>query len=251
MTACLMMAKKTYTTFPQLVNACVKLPFIKHIAPVPEASRQLLESFYTQLYGPARNSVQNLFDSTIATQPNPTILKPPIILSFHPKISLLNNNVHECLLASLLAKQLNLMPIWIPFMYDTATHSAAEGGKIRAPTFGFIENEFIQLRSITQIRGNIVKTEKPVTEKELEHFFQSLEDHVLNRLEMLQNHFDQYNFGHYLFPLKQAVFHCDRQEIINKLTSLKEILLNRINNALNLGEIFRFDFPSTIGTFRD
>ena len=49
MTACLMMAKKTYTTFPQLVNACVKLPFIKHIAPVPEASRQLLESFYTQL----------------------------------------------------------------------------------------------------------------------------------------------------------------------------------------------------------
>ena len=51
MTACLMMAKKTYTTFPQLVNACVKLPFIKHIAPVPEASRQLLESFYTQLYG--------------------------------------------------------------------------------------------------------------------------------------------------------------------------------------------------------
>ena len=142
---------------------------------------------------------------------------------------------HECLLASLLAKQLNLMPIWIPFMYDTATHSAAEGGKIRAPL-----SVLLKMNSSTQIDNSnprkYCKDRKASNRKRIRTFLSVLEDHVLNRLEMLQNHFDQYNFGHYLFPLKQAVFHCDRQEIINKLTSLKEILLNRINNALNLGE---------------
>ena len=56
-------------------------------------------------------------------------LKPPLIISFHPKTSLLNNNVHETFFAEKIATKLGMIPIWIPYVYDTGYKTASN--KIR------------------------------------------------------------------------------------------------------------------------
>ena len=111
-------------------------------------------------------------------------IKPPLIVSFHPKVSLLNNNIHEMFLAEKVASKLGMIPLWIPYVYDTGYKTAAN--KIRLPTYVYFEGKFIPLRASAKIRGNITATEKPITEKEVKAFFSEIEKHELSTVTHLK-----------------------------------------------------------------
>jgi hypothetical protein len=224
------MALKSHSTIDSVLSACKKLPTFQNLPTLTEDTRKILALFYKTIRGPFSTEVKSHEDDL------EQIVKPPLVISFHPKLSLLNNNVHESLMAVKLAEKLDQTPLWIPYVYDTATHSAAEGGKIRAPTYAYIENEFIQLRSAAQIHGNIIKTEKSIKKNEITKFIQSLEKYLTQILGQLHRQLNQYNFGHHLFSLKQKVMQFSRKKLRKHLESLSKLLVDALKGGKNLGE---------------
>jgi hypothetical protein len=218
------------TSLKELQRKIPELPRLTQFSPLSEATRAILSKFYLTMHGPDAARIQTLIKK------NSSELPPPLLISYHPKLSLLNNNVHEALLAVTLASKLGHVPLWIPYLYDTATHSAAEGGKIRAPTYAYFEGRFLTLRAAAKIRGNIIKDEKPVNPKELDAFFREFTDHFTYQLGVLQNNLNQYNFGHALFDLKQRVMKVNRKTVLKELEGLKAEMAVEIKNTRNLGE---------------
>ncbi|MCP4763449.1 MAG: hypothetical protein GY870_16875, partial [archaeon] len=182
--------KKQIETVDEFLESLPKLS--DEMMDLSESSQKLLKLIY--------GKAQNLPKSIIKEQEP---LKPPLIISFHPKASLLNNNVHETYLAEKVADKVGMVPIWIPYVYDTGYKTAAN--KIRLPSYVFFENKFIPIRSSAKIRGNIMATEKAITEKEVKLFFRELEKHELSTLTRLKGMLNPFNFGHYLFDLKRKV----------------------------------------------
>lgn len=201
----------------------------KNIPPLSDGNRKLLTILYRELHGPELDRLKQL-------QFDPKELKPPIIISFHPKLSLLNNNIMEAQFSELLAQKINHIPLWIPYLYDTAIHSAAEGGKIRAPTYAFFEGRFLQLRSATQIHGNIIKTEKAISKMEIDTFIRSMDDYIFYRFGSLHNFLDQYDYGHDLFPLKLKIMKLDRKVLKSRIEMFRGLMLTAAIQGQNLGE---------------
>jgi hypothetical protein len=193
-------------------------------------TQALLRQLYAHTIGPAQSMLLQKLKS------QNSVIPPPVLVSFHPKLSLLNNNVHETLLAVKIAEKTQQIPLWIPYLYDTATHSAAEGGKIRAPTYAYLEGKFLTLRAAAKIRGNIIRDEKPIQKKELDTFFQELSDWLGYQLGVLQNHLNPYNFGHALFDLKLRVMKYNRKTLLKELEGLKNEMFSSMAKAKNLGE---------------
>ncbi len=161
-------------------------------------------------------------------------IKPPLIVSFHPKVSLLNNNVHEMFLAEKVASKLGMMPLWIPYVYDTGYKTAAN--KIRLPTYVYFEGKFIPLRASAKIRGNITATEKPITEKEVKTFFSEIEKHELSRVTHLKGMLNPFNFGHNLFDIKRNLTAVNRKSIRKRVGELEKKWLKAIEDADKLSE---------------
>ena len=87
--------------------------FLKELPDFPDGKTELSESTQNLLrlaYQKAYNLPKKALDEP---------LKTPLIISFHPKMSLLNNNIHETYLAEKVAKKLDMIPIWMPYVYDT------------------------------------------------------------------------------------------------------------------------------------
>ena len=214
----------------EVIAACVKRPEFQNLPPLTDDTRKILAKLYRGLQGP--------YAKVVAAHPDDleTVVKAPVLISFHPKLSLLNNNVQEALLAVKFAEALDQIPLWIPYVYDTATHSSAEGGKIRAPTYAYVEGSYIPLRSAAAIHGNIIKTEKAVQKREITKFMLELEKTLLSSLGGLQRQLNQYNFGHGLFDLKRRVMGFTKKKLRKELVSFTDLFQGATKGAKNLGE---------------
>ncbi len=220
----------SHHTLADLVSGLVRDIESTDFPPLSPDSRYILAKFYRTIHGPYSTTFKADSSDLEAK------VKSPLIVSFHPKLSLLNNNVHETLLAIKLAEQLDQVPLWIPYVYDTATHSAAEGGKIRAPTYAFVENQFVTLRPASQIHGNIIKTERSIQSKEFSAFFRALEDHLTQTLGNLQSQLNPYNFGHALFDLKQKVMGFNAKKLRQIVHEYRQEMQSAAKPGKNLGE---------------
>ncbi len=221
---------KKFSKLTDVVKAVSQIDDIQHIPELTPDTRKLLATLYRSLKGP--------FEKTVEKYPDDLekYVKPPVLVSFHPKLSLLNNNVHESLLAVKLAEKLGQIPLWIPYVYDTATHSSSDGGKIRAPTYAYIEGSFVQIRAASQIHGNIIKTEKTIRKNEINKVILELEKLLIAKLGKLQRQLNQYNFGHYLFDLKRKVMGLNKKKMRNILDGYRKLLEGSIKGSQNLGE---------------
>ncbi|MHA1294017.1 MAG: hypothetical protein ACTSQJ_15300, partial [Promethearchaeota archaeon] len=161
-------------------------------------------------------------------------LKPPLIISFHPKASLLNNNIQEAFLAEKIANKLNMVPLWIPYIYDTGFKNALE--KIRRPTYVLFENKYIPLRTSAAIRGNIIATEKAITEREVKSFFRELEKHENAIITQFKNILNKFNFGHFLFDLKRAFSRINKKVIKERINHYEQLWLNAVKGTKKLDE---------------
>ena len=140
-------------TVEEFIDSIPEFP--KELLDLTESSRNLLRLVYQKAVSlPGINLEEEL--------------KPPLIISYHPKASLLNNNVHEAFLAEKIAHKFDMIPIWIPYIYDTGFKSA--GQKIRRPTYVYFEGKHIPLRTSAAIRGNIMATEKSLNDREIKAF---------------------------------------------------------------------------------
>jgi len=175
---------------------------------IPRKSSKLLNLIYKH----AENLPKELKDE----QGN---LKLPLIISFHPKLSLLNNNVHEVYFSQHIAKKFGMIPIWIPYIYDTGYKTAEN--KIRLPTYVLFEGKYIPIRASAKIRGNIIAVEPALKKNEIIEFFNEIEKHELYILSNLKNMLNPFNFGHYLFNLKRKILNITSKQIKNKIESLK------------------------------
>lgn len=200
----------------ELIEAVPQFP--EEWMELPESSRKLLGSVYSKATG--------------VTEGNPS--KPPLIISFHPKASLLNNNIHETFLSEKIADKLDMIPIWIPYVYDTGYKTAAD--KIRLPTYVHFEGKSIPLRSSALIRGNITATEDPLTDKEVKAFFRELEKHELSTLTRLKGMLNPFNFGHHIFDLKRQVSGVRNKDIRARIGEMEKLWLNAIKGSRNLSE---------------
>ena len=161
-------------------------------------------------------------------------IKPPLIISYHPKASLLNNNVHEAWFAEKIADKLGMLPIWIPYIYDTGFKNASE--KIRRPTYVLFENTYIPLRSSAAISGNIIATEKRITDKEVKQFFRELEKHELSVLTEFKTMLNQFNFGHFLFDLKKKSSSVSKKSLRKTLNQFQNTWLKAVKGTKKLDE---------------
>ncbi|MHA1822083.1 MAG: hypothetical protein ACTSU2_14405 [Promethearchaeota archaeon] len=198
--------------------------FPKEKYDIPEASRRLLKKVY--------NAALNMPEGVLKDDLNS--LPPPLIISFHPKASLLNNNIHETYLAEKIAAKLGFLPIWIPYIYDTGYKTAAN--KIRLPTYVFFEGKFIPLRAASKVRGNIMATEKPITEKEIKNFFKELFKLESMQITTLKNMLNPFNFGHHLFDLKKEVSRWNKKYIKKRIDELERIWLNSVKGTKRLSD---------------
>ncbi len=223
---------KNLKNVEQLAQFIRENELLERTPEIKKKSKKLLIKLYQNLYGPYKDELNALKKKGTLEES----VKPPLLVSFHPKLSLLNNNVTESLLAVELAKATGCIPLWIPYVYDTATHSLSEGGKIRAPTYSFIESNFIPLRTASQIHGNIIKTEKRVRPKEINKFMNNLTRHLTETLGNLKRHLNPYNFGHQLFDLKKRVMRLHKKRLRKLLKPLEKTLKNARGNTNNMGE---------------
>jgi len=157
----------------------------------------------------------------------------PLVISFHPKLSLLNNNIQEVIMAQKIAESLGMTPLWIPYTYDTGFKTGEK--KITSSAYAFFEGEYIDLRSSQQIRGNLIKLEKAINKKELNVFMQKLEKLWLGKINWAKAHFNQYDFGHHLFPTKLKLMGLTKKELRNKIQNLKKMLTQATNQNMSLG----------------
>jgi len=202
--------------------------FIKAIPDFPEdllkisdSCQKLLEIVYT--------NANNLNETQ---QGSP--YKPPLIISFHPKVSLLNNNIHETYLAEKIANKLGMVPIWIPYIYDTGFKNLAN--KIRRPTYVYFEGKHIPLRSSAAIRGNIMATEKASNDKEVRAFFRELVKHETANLTRLKSMLNKFNFGHFLFDLKSSVSKTNKKIVRQRFEYMEKLCLNAIKDTKKIDE---------------
>ncbi|MHA1727356.1 MAG: hypothetical protein ACTSWY_01330 [Promethearchaeota archaeon] len=195
--------------------------FPKNKISLSESSRRILKLAYKR--------AENLPTTTTDES-----LKPPLIISFHPKVSLLNNNVHETFLAEKIAAKLGMIPLWIPYVYDTGYKTAAD--KIRLPTYCYFEGKFIPLRASAKIHGNITATEAPITQKEVRSFFGELEKHEISMLTHLKGMLNPFNFGHLLFNLKRRISGFQRKNIRERIGEVKKLWLEAIGGTKKLSE---------------
>ena len=179
------MDKKQITTIEDFISAIPQFP--EEDLKISDSCQKLLEIVYKKA-------------NNLNATPQGPPYKPPLIISFHPKISLLNNNIHETYLAEKIANKLGMVPLWIPYIYDTGFKNLAN--KIRRPTYVFFEGKHIPLRSSAAIRGNIMATEKALTDKEVRAFFREMVKHETANLARLKTMLNKFNFGHFLFDLK-------------------------------------------------
>lgn len=204
--------------------------FIKSIPAFPKESLKLTESSLKLLklvYERASNLPQK-------DKGEP--LKPPLIISFHPKASLLNNNIHETFLATKIAPKLGMVPIWIPYIYDTGFKNAAE--KIRRPSYVLFEGKYIPLRTSAAIRGNIIATEKAVSDKELKAFFRELDKILIATLTQMKTILNKFNFGHFLFDFKRDMSKISNKIIRNRLKEVEQLCFKAIKGTKKLDESF-------------
>lgn len=188
---------------------------------LPAGSRELLKICY--------ENVTNLEMDLDKDQ-----FKPPLIISFHPKASLLNNNVHETYLAEKVAKKFGMIPLWIPYVYDTGYKTAAD--KIRLPTYVYFEGKFISLRASAKIRGNIMATEPRLSQNEVKSFFRDLEKHENLMVTKLRTQLNPFNFGHYVFDLKKQTSGLSKKMVRKKMDSYKKKWLDAIKGTKKLAE---------------
>ena len=124
------METKQIKTIDEFIKAIPDFP--EDLLKISDSCQKLLEIVYQK--------ANNLKES----QQGPPF-KPPLIISFHPKISLLNNNIHETYLAEKISEKLGMVPLWIPYIYDTGFKNLAN--KIRRPSYVYFEGKHIPLRT--------------------------------------------------------------------------------------------------------
>ena len=204
------------------LHALIK-SFSKHyktqkISPIPENAQKILKVIY--------ENAEGLDQSTIFTKFG--ALKAPLIISFHPKLSLLNNNVHEALLCSLLAEELEMVPIWMPYVYDTGYKT--KGKKISSSALFYFEGKYLQLRAPSQIRGNLIGMEPPLKDSEIKAFINELKTEFTRSIQELKKYLDGINFGHELFNLKLKLLKMNAKEITSRIAEMESDFL-RINKG--------------------
>ena len=213
------MDKSQIRTIEDFINAIP--PFSEEDLKVSDSSQKLLEIVYRK--------ANNLNDSQLSPP-----FKPPLIISFHPKISLLNNNIHETYLAEKIANKLGMVPIWIPYIYDTGFKNLAN--KIRRPTYIYFEGKHIPLRTSAAIRGNIMATEKALNDKEVRAFFRELVKHETANLAHLKTMLNKFNFGHFLFDLKSSASKLNSKIIRQRFEYLENLSLSAIKGTRKIDE---------------
>jgi hypothetical protein len=215
------------TTIHDIINSIPKLSGSE--LELPSGSKKLLNIIYSHTSNIPDAEKRLLLDSP----------KPPLIVSFHPKISLLNNNIQETYLATKFAEKMGMFPLWIPYAYDTGYKTASN--KIRLPSYAFVEGKYIPVRSSAQIHGNIMATEKPLNDQEIRLFVQDLLKHETYILNKLKEMLDPINFGHYLFNLKRQVANIRPNQFKTALQELEKqwITVNKGSKRLSdsLGRI--------------
>ncbi|MHA1150957.1 MAG: hypothetical protein ACTSR8_22275 [Promethearchaeota archaeon] len=213
------MENSVIKTVEDFITALPEFP--KRSLGIPESSQKLLQILYQKAV--------KLPDSYKKSD-----LQPPLIISYHPKASLLNNNIHEAYLAEKVAQKLGMLPIWIPYIYDTGFKNAAE--KIRRPTYVLFENKYIPLRTSAAIRGNIIATEKAISEREVKSFFRELEKHENSLLSQFKLMLNKFNFGHYLFDLKRSVSKVNKKQIHQNIIHYENLWLGSLKGTKKLDE---------------
>ncbi len=197
--------------------------FVKHykslkIKPIPEKAQKILKLIYENTDGLDPTQIISTTGS----------LKAPLIISFHPKLSLLNNNVHEALLCSMLAKELDMIPIWMPYVYDTGYK--AKSKKISSSALFYFEGKYLQLRAPSQIRGNLIGMEPPLKDSEIKAFIAELKTQFTQSIQELKKYLDEINFGHELFNLKLKLLKMNIKEINGRISELESDFL-KINKG--------------------
>jgi hypothetical protein len=204
--------------FDALIKAFVKHYKTLTIKPIPDKAQKALKLIY--------ENTEGLDLSQITTKTGS--LKAPLIISFHPKLSLLNNNVHEALLCSLLAKELDMIPLWMPYVYDTGYK--AKSKKISSSALFYFEGKYIQLRAPSQIRGNLIGMEPPLKDSEIKAFVSELKTQFTQSIQELKKYLDEINFGHELFNLKLKLLKMNVKEINGRISELEADFL-KINKG--------------------
>ena len=190
---------------------------------IPAKAQDLLKRIYENAEGlPASETITKSGE-----------LKAPLIISFHPKLSLLNNNVHEALLCSLIAKELDMVPLWMPYVYDTATKQ--RGKRYRPLPLFYFEGKYLQLRAPSQIRGNLIGMESPLKDSEIKGFVSELKSHFTQSIQELKKYLDSINFGHELFPMKLKLMKMNPKEINTRLSNLEADLIKFNKGSKTLG----------------
>ena len=202
--------------------------FINAIPPFPEEDLEISDSCQKLL-----EIVYKKANNLNETQQGPPY-KPPLIISFHPKVSLLNNNIHETYLAEKVANKMGMVPLWIPYIYDTGFKNLAN--KIRRPTYIYFEGKHIPLRTSAAIRGNIMATEKALTDKEVRAFFRELVKHETANLARLKTMLNKFNFGHFLFDLKSSASKINNKIVRQRFESMEKLCLNAIKSTKKIDE---------------
>lgn len=202
--------------------------FMESIPAFPEESLNLTESSQKLLeivYGRAHGLSDDHANKS---------LKPPLIISFHPKASLLNNNIHETYIAEKLGEKFGMVPIWLPYIYDTGFKSARQ--KIRRPTYVYFEGKYIPIRTAAAIAGNVMATEKALSQKEIKTFFRELEKHELSTLTQFRTMLNKYNFGHFLFDYKRYISSISKKVVRKRIQELQKLCLDAIKGTKKLDE---------------
>lgn len=213
------MRKQEIHTLEDFIKSIPEFP--PELMNIPESSKNLLKLAYSKS--------KNLPKSS-SNEP----IKVPLIISFHPKLSLLNNNIHEAYLSQKIANKLGMIPIWIPYVYDTGYKTSAN--KIRLPTYVYMEGKYISIRASAKIRGNIMATEDPITEKEIKDFFQEISKHEKSILTRLNSMLNPINFGHYLFDLKCKITNYTNKTIQKRISELEKQWIAEVKGSKRLAE---------------
>lgn len=213
------MPKTKINTLDDFIKSIPNFP--SELIEIPEASKNLLKLAYSKSKNLPKFS------------PNEPI-KIPLIISFHPKLSLLNNNIHEAYLSQKIANKFEMIPLWIPYVYDTGYKTSAN--KIRLPTYVYMEGKYISIRASSKIRGNIMATEDPITEKEIKEFFQEVSKHEKSLLTRLNSMLNPINFGHYLFDLKSKITNYTNKTIQKRISELEKQWIEETKGCKKLAE---------------
>jgi hypothetical protein len=158
------------------------------------------------------------------------------IITFHPKLDILNSNIGEVLLAEYISKSYGVKPLWVPYTFDTGFKSGVD--KNKAPLGVYFENELISLISPNKTGNRPLCLSKRFNQDNIKRFIKEIKKAFSKSLSIYKTQIDEIKFGHLLFYLKQPKKLNELStEFNNSLNDLTEILndatkFNRLSDQL-------------------